>query len=315
VNVTRQAGALLFRADRTHAGQACVQVVSELLHLSTKESSAAFRQGQIRIGQRTALASDELRAGEVVRAQLAPGPSEPFAAIGGEPAPYPLDITVLYEDDHVLIADKPAGLIMYPGDANEPRTLASAVAHYYLQTGQDAYVRAVHRLDRDTTGVCLYAKHLPALRLLSTALEQRKVRRYYLALVDGEPSKRAGVIDKPLGRDRHVAGRMRVNPGGQTAVTRYHTLWQGQRYTLLRCELETGRTHQIRVHLASIGLPLVGDRLYGTPSPLLLRQALHAAKLSCPEPYGTGTIEVEAPLPDDLSSVLRELGCSTINDL
>lgn len=307
--VTRQGSDLMFRVDGDIQADTSFALVQQVLHLTEKDCADVFRKGLVRAGSRQLNADDPVRAGDSIRAQVAPGPIQAGVA-HKEPPPWDTPITILYEDDHVLVADKPSGVIMYPGSPDETQTLANAVANHFMVTGQDAFVRAVHRLDRDTTGACLYAKHQGALRILDEALAQRMIRREYAALVQGQPPVRKGTIAKALGRDRHIAGKLRVHPGGQPAVTHYEVVWQGERYALLRCELETGRTHQIRVHLASIGMPLLGDLLYGLSSPFILRQALHAYRITFPEPYSRETVEVTSALPVDLLEVGQALGVS-----
>lgn len=309
--VTRQGSDLVFRVAGDASAHNCFELVQRVLQISDKECAEAFRTHRIRAGTRVLGPDDRVRAGEQIRAQLAAGP-QALGIQASEPVAWETAIAILYEDDHMLVVDKPAGLIMYPGSEGEKKTLANALAHHFAITGQDAFVRAVHRLDRDTTGACLYAKHPAALRLLDTALTARHIRREYLALVQGRPPARKGTIAKSLGRDRHVAGKMRVHPGGQTAVTHYEVLWQGERHALLRCELETGRTHQIRVHLASVGMPLLGDLLYGLASPLIGRQALHAERITWEEPYTHEQLQVHAPLPEDLALACATLGASTV---
>jgi len=309
MQIRRERDALAFQVDHSHAGHDCQSVLINLLRLREKEAAAAIAQSQVRIGKRVAQTGDILRAGDTVRAFVVGGPKAD-GMTASEPEPMMESLDVLYEDEHVLVVNKRAGLIMYPGEEQATPTLAHVVAGHYAVTGQDVYVRAVHRLDRDTTGACVYAKHLIALRILSGQLESRRLQREYLALVRGTPSVRRGVIDKELGRDRHVAGRMRVNPGGQRAVTEYTTLWTDGRFSLLLCNLLTGRMHQIRVHLSSIGLPILGDSLYGAPSPVIGRQALHALRVRFADVFTDETVIVGAPLPKDLRDAAADIGFS-----
>jgi 23S rRNA pseudouridine1911/1915/1917 synthase len=196
---------------------------------------------------------------------------------------------------------------VHPVERHGTGSLANAVAAYYASTGQAVAVRHIHRLDADTTGPVLYAKNALAQISLDAAMREKRIARVYLAVVHGVPARGRGTIDAPIGRDRHHAGRRRVSPTGEPAVTHYETVraWPEHNTALLRLRLETGRTHQIRVHLSHIGHPLVGDTLYGgRPSPRIRRQALHGESLAFPHPWTRETVRVEAPLPADLADLV-----------
>ncbi|MFP4979246.1 RluA family pseudouridine synthase [Paenibacillus sp. CN-4] len=199
------------------------------------------------------------RAGDRVRLKLFPD-REP-----GIP-PRAAELAVVYEDDFCLVVHKPAGMAVHPDggkDASSAVTLDHAVAAHYTLSGEQCAVRHVHRLDKDTTGPVLYAKNEFALLRLDEEMRHKAISRRYAAIVYGEVPAGLKVIDLPIGRDRHHAARRRVSPGGQQAVTRIvdREVWKGA--SLVRLELETGRTHQIRVHLSHMGHPLIGDELYG----------------------------------------------------
>jgi 23S rRNA pseudouridine1911/1915/1917 synthase len=253
---------------------------------------------------------------------------------GGVEAPFGVDprldessvnLNVLYEDDHLLVVNKPAGIIIYPGDsADTSETLAHLVAGYYALNGLARKVMHVHRLDKDTTGAILYAKHIYSLRAMDALLRVRQIRRTYLALVRGRLPNDQGVIDAPIGRDRHVSGRYRVSNTGKRAVTRYRVLGSTSvghdLVSLVECHLETGRTHQIRVHLSHCGCPIVGDTLYGAPRGVGHVRwgqgfALHAWKLSFTHPYEMTQMEVTAPWPDELKRVTSHLGFSHLQEV
>ncbi len=211
-----------------------------------------------------------------------------------------LDIDILYEDEHLLIVNKPAGMDTHPNEPTQKDTLANAVAYYLQAKGEFRKVLHIHRLDRNTTGAVLFAKYSFIGAILDRLLEERKIKRTYLALTDGIMKRKQGTIDAPIGRDRHHPTKRRVSPTGQKAVTHYKVLntFQNKDYSLVQCELDTGRTHQIRVHLSDIGHPISGDTLYGG-SPIFSRPALHAVKLQFVHPFTEEAHEVLAPFLDD----------------
>ena len=227
-----------------------------------------------------------------------------------EAAPADLPAEILYEDDACLVAYKPAGMPVHAASAEQEmnRTaLANAIACHYAWTGQEVRIRHIHRLDADTTGPVLYAKTALSHAILDEAMREKRIRRTYTALVHGQIKQQQGTIDAPIGKDRHHSGRRRVTPSGDRAVTHYEVLKTGPQYSLVQLELDTGRTHQIRVHMSHIGHPLVGDKLYGGETKLLARQALHGQELCFPHPFSGSEIIVEAPLPADLLACCEKI--------
>ncbi|KAA9031611.1 RluA family pseudouridine synthase [Niallia endozanthoxylica] len=209
------------------------------------------------------------------------------------------ELSILYEDDHLIVVNKPAKMDTHPNVPEETDTLSNAVAYHLLSNAEYRQVKHVHRLDRDTTGAVLFAKHPFIGSILDQMLEKREIKRTYLALVQGIITAKKGTIKEPIGRDRHHATRRRVSPSGQRAVTHFEVLQTNkkQNLTLVKCFLETGRTHQIRVHFSHIGFPLAGDLLYGG-KPIFSRQALHAIKLEFVHPITEETITCHAPFLD-----------------
>ena len=207
-----------------------------------------------------------------------------------------LPIEILFEDDHILVVNKPAGMQTHPNSENEKNTLVDAVA-FYLQ-GKSA--QPVHRLDQYTSGAVLFSKHELSHGVFNQMLEKRKIGRMYWALVDGL-LQRDGVINQPIGRDRHHPTRRRVSKTGQSALTHYRVLdqYKQKKLSLIECTLETGRTHQIRVHLSYIGHPIAGDVLYHGSS-IFPRQALHSRELSFIHPFSLNNIHITAPFNDKI---------------
>jgi 23S rRNA pseudouridine1911/1915/1917 synthase len=218
--------------------------------------------------------------------------------------PVDLDIPVLYRDDHLLVVDKPAGLLVHPVPGFNGPTLVHGLLH---EVGGDGIRPGiVHRLDRDTSGLLVVARDDRTLARLQSLLRRRRISRSYAALVRGRPASRRGTIEAPIGRDRRDPTRVSLDSDvARPAVTHFSIAELLAHHTLLDVELETGRTHQIRVHLAAIGLPVVGDPVYGHGPELgLERQFLHAARLRFPHPQTGEEIDVSSPLPADLEQAL-----------
>jgi 23S rRNA pseudouridine1911/1915/1917 synthase len=214
---------------------------------------------------------------------------------------------VPYADEHLLVVDKPAGVVVHPARGHRTGTLAQALAGVAAGGEDAARAGIVHRLDRDTSGLLVVARTEEAHRALRAALQRREITREYLALVEGRPPARSGTIDAPLGRDRRVRTRMSTDTDApRAAITHFEIEQALPRTTLLRVRLETGRTHQIRAHLRAIDHPVVGDPEYATPGRLgLERQFLHAARLAFAHPVTDAPIDVSSPLPPDLQAALE----------
>ncbi|QLB20361.1 23S rRNA pseudouridine(1911/1915/1917) synthase [Vespertiliibacter pulmonis] len=235
-----------------------------------------------------------------------------------EPENIPLDI--VYEDDDILVINKPKGLVVHPGAGNPSGTLLNALLYHYPQIAEVPRAGIVHRLDKDTTGLMVVAKTIPAQTHLVNALQKREITREYEAVASGIMTQ-GGKVDEPMARHSIKRTAMAVHPMGKPAVTHYRIMERFRNYTRLRLRLETGRTHQIRVHMAHIAHPLLGDQLYGgRPRPPkgasaeflavlrgFKRQALHAAMLRLNHPITGELMEWHAPLPDDFVELIKAL--------
>jgi 23S rRNA pseudouridine1911/1915/1917 synthase len=221
--------------------------------------------------------------------------------------PEPMDLDVVWEDEHLLVVDKPAGLVVHPGPGNTTGTLVHGLLELDAAGGDEERPGIVHRLDRDTSGLLVVARSEDAHARLQESIRRREVERRYLALVVGAPRSRTGRIEAPMGRDRIDRSRHSLDtPTPRAAVTWFEVAEALGPRTLLGVRLETGRTHQIRVHLASIELPVSGDPVYGVAGDLgLERQFLHAASLAFEHPVTGERIEAESPLPPDLTAALE----------
>jgi 23S rRNA pseudouridine1911/1915/1917 synthase len=240
--------------------------------------------------------SHRLEGGEEVTVDLAAAPVE-------EAAP-PVELGIAYEDDHLLVVDKPAGLVVHPAAGHASGTLVQALAGR-TAGGDPERPGIVHRLDRDTSGLLVVARTEQAYEGLRALVRRHALEREYLALVRGRPRSRTGRIEAPIGRDRRDPIRRSLDTDSpKDAVTHFELVELLEDHALLRVRLETGRTHQIRVHLAAIGLPVVGDPVYGAPEPALERQFLHAARLAFTHPVTGERVDVVSPLPADLERAL-----------
>ncbi len=246
-----------------------------------------------------------LMAGDIVTVQLPEIQPQPLAA---EPIP----LSILYEDDELVAIDKPAGMVVHPAHGHTTGTLVNAALSHWPQVANllgEERPGIIHRLDKDTSGVIILAKTRPALLDLQAQFKARTVSKQYIALVEGIPDNPEGGIDAPIGRDPRQRKRMAVTREGRPSSTRYHVVEIYEENALLEVYPLTGRTHQIRVHLAWIGHPVVGDAVYGRrkQSIKLARHFLHAGKLTVHSPSGGHELTFSAPLPEELAQVLAQL--------
>ncbi len=305
---------LAFTVPAEHAGLRLDQVLAKLLpEYSRSRLQEWIAQGLVQVEGAAATARQKVWGGERIEVAPQAHPSEqPHRA-------QEIALDVVYEDDSLLVINKPAGLVVHPGSGNWEGTLLNALLHHAPQLAEIPRAGIVHRLDKDTSGLLVVAKTLTAQTALVRQLQARSVHREYYALVHGEVA-RDGTVDAPVGR--HPTQRTKMATGsvvaahGKPAVTHYHVEERFPGCTLVRCKLETGRTHQIRVHMASIRHPLVGDHTYlqgAQKCPAHMRavlgafprQALHAARLGLEHPASGEWMEWQAPLPQDMQDLLQ----------
>ena len=288
------------------------QVLAKLLpEYSRSRLQDWVAQGQVKVDGASATIKQKMWGGEAIAVVPQSHPAEqPHRAED-------IALNIVYEDDSILIINKPAGLVVHPGSGNWQGTLLNALLHHAPQLAEIPRAGIVHRLDKDTSGLLVVAKTLTAQTALVRQLQARTVQREYYALVFGDVL-RAGTVDAPMDRHPTQRTKMAVVEGGKPATTHYTVAERFTGCTLLRCKLETGRTHQIRVHLASIRHPLVGDSIYikgAQKCPPQLRptlaafprQALHAAQLGLEHPVTGEWLEWQAPLPDDMRQLLQQI--------
>lgn len=216
-------------------------------------------------------------------------------------------LSIVYEDEDLIVVNKPAGMPIHPSLNNYTNSLANALAWYYQQQGNPFIFRCCNRLDRDTSGLTVVAKHLVSGNILSTMTKKKEVRREYLAVVRGHIAPESGTISAPLTRkEGTIIERVVDFDRGEPAVTHYHLIQEANGHSLVSLQLETGRTHQIRIHLKHLGFPLVGDYLYNPDMEYISRQALHSFRLSFPHPITGEVMDFTAPLPEDMRNILTE---------
>jgi 23S rRNA pseudouridine1911/1915/1917 synthase len=284
------------------AGQRLDQFLAEPLG-SRARAARLIAAGLVRVDGRRVPKRHQVAVGQRVVVQeeaVSPAPGSDSVH------PAPARFTVVHEDDFLIVVDKPAGVVVHPARGHEAGTLAQALADR-AAGGEDPYrAGIVHRLDRDTSGLLVVAKSDSVHRQLKALLQARELRREYLTLVDGIPPAHSGTIDAPIGRDRRDRVLHSIDTDRpREARTHFELLEPLRHEALLRVSLETGRTHQIRVHMQAIGHPLLGDRAYGGPVRFgLERQFLHAARLAFPHPATGEQVDVSSPLPDDLEAAL-----------
>jgi 23S rRNA pseudouridine1911/1915/1917 synthase len=274
-----------------------------------------IEEGAVLVGRQRSRPRDLVEAGARIRVQIAP-PSHPEGVIEAET----MQLRLVHEDGDVLVIDKPAGLVVHPGAGNPRHTLQNALLGYDPELGRLPRAGLIHRLDKDTSGLLVVARTAEAQTSLSQQLMARTMSREYLAVCVGFMTG-GGTIDAPIGRNRSDRLRMAVRASGRPAVTHYRVLERFRGHSYLSVQLETGRTHQIRLHLSHLKYPIVGDPVYGGRFALprgaaaglvetlrhFKRQALHAARLGFDHPRTGKRLELDSPVPDDFDRLLRAL--------
>jgi 23S rRNA pseudouridine1911/1915/1917 synthase len=312
VNAPEEKLAVVLPADAV--GLRLDQALARLLPQHSRASLQLWiRAARVQVEGRVPRVSEKVRGGEHVQILIPHTPAGDWAAEA-------IPLNIVYEDDDLLVLNKPAGLVVHPGAGNPEGTMLNALLHHAPTLNKLARAGIVHRLDKETSGLLVVAKTETARLNLIDQLKERTLKREYLALVQGLLVA-GGTVNAPIGRHAQVRTRMAVNEGGRPAVSHYRIEKKYRAHTLLRVKLESGRTHQIRVHMAHLKHPLVGDPVYGGrlhlpkgASPALIsalqgfkRQALHAARLGLVHPVTGKSVEWESPMPEDMRALLKVL--------
>jgi 23S rRNA pseudouridine1911/1915/1917 synthase len=291
-----------FRVPDADAGARLDRLLAQRPEIASRaEAERLLAAGHVAVDGEPRPKSHRLEGGEEVAVEL----PERAALV-----PEPIDVPIVLEDDHLLVVDKPAGIVVHPAGGHATGTLVHGLLELGAEGGEEDRPGIVHRLDRDTSGLLVVARSPEVHQRLVDLIRRREVDRRYLALVHGTPRSRTGRIDAPLGRDRRDRTRHSLDTATpRDAVTWFALLELFPAHALLEVRLETGRTHQIRVHLEAIDLPVAGDPIYGVRGDLgLRRQFLHAHRLRFEHPFTGEEVDVTSPLPTDLAAALERAG-------
>ena len=286
--------------DRTVGGLVNF-LVKDCLHLTGREvSRAKFLPNGIMADVVQVTVKQRIKAGQTLTVCL-----EDTDGKESRVAPREGPIQIVYEDEDIVFVNKPAGVVVHPSHGHFYDSIGNFLAYHYEQLGQDVICRVIGRLDKDTSGVLLFAKNQAAAARMTAQKQNGESSRTYLALVSGHMPKQSGEIDAPLERMPDDLMLQRVSESGLSAYTTYEVVQEFEEYSLLSVKISTGRTHQIRVHMASIGHPLLGDVLYGKPDARIARAALHSSEVTCRQPFTGETIQIQVPLPEDMSQLIH----------
>lgn len=297
----KQSRWLEFTVTEAYAGETVQDILTGPMAVSRRMIQKLTRRKAILINNKPAFLKRRVKAGDTVKVKILFQETESLAAEA-------MSLDIIFEDVDLLILNKPPGIPVHPTESGQTGTLANGVAYHLQQQNLVTKVRPVHRLDQNTSGVIVFAKNQYAHQHLDNQLRNQDLKREYLGVVEGNIGEEHRCLDLPIGRQPNHPTKRMVTPKGEPAVTHLEVVERLDRATVVLLRLETGRTHQIRVHLSHIGHPLLGDRLYGSQNRALIRrQALHALRLSLIHPGSRELMVFEAPLPEDISQLISSL--------
>lgn len=293
---------LKYAIDDSDDGAKLDGILKNRLNLSRRMITGIKKRDGIFLNGSHAMTNEKVKTGDIVSVDISKEESQDI-----EPQDIPIDI--VFEDHDLLIINKQPGIVVHPTKGHPEGTLSNAVMYHFRSRGEDSIVRLVNRLDRDTSGLIIIAKNQFCHQAMAKQLEAGQVKKIYMAVVHGSFENDEGIIDLPIDRPSWESIKREVTKSGQNAVTHYRVVEKLKDAALLQIRLETGRTHQIRVHMSHIGHPVVGDTLYGTSddTELILRQALHAYTLEFYHPRSGQKLSVKADLPEDIKNLILKL--------
>ncbi|MVX65228.1 RluA family pseudouridine synthase [Clostridium chromiireducens] len=293
------------QVDNIEKGTKIREYLKVELGLSTRLIRSASLDKRIFVNGEVVKMNRVLNSGEVIKIDLAKDESQDIA-------PEKMDIDIVYEDEDILVVNKKPFMVVHPTKSYQSGTLANGVIYYFMESGQNCIVRLVSRLDMNTSGLIIIAKNQFSHGMLSKEMSENKVEKKYLALIHGIMKEKQGTIDLPIYKPEGIENGIRrvIDERGQRSITHYKVVEEYNESSLVECKLETGRTHQIRVHLSHLGHPIYGDTLYGygdEEGDLIKRQALHAYGLDFKSPRSGEVLSLRANLPDDMNELIKKL--------
>lgn len=274
--------------------------MSESLGFSSRQIKKLFKDKRVCINGKPAYRDEKVKDGDILEVDL-PGDGRK------DIVPEDIKLDIIYEDEYLLAVNKPPYMLVHPTPTHPTGTLLNGAANYFAEKGEEASLRLLNRLDMNTSGIVVIPKNGLVHGRLNEMMRAGRIKKFYTVVIEGIAEPEKGVIDKPIGKDEADPIKRKVRSDGQQAVTVYDTLKKGKGYSLVRLELLTGRTHQIRVHFSFLGHPIVGDTLYGRESCIIGRQALHASDMELAHPAGGSILKLHAALPEDIRLLLSRL--------